>query len=131
MIKTLSDHDKRSILRIAASLEKGCEMRRALLSSVLLASYRKGDLVEYKGRPYRVLYSGRTRYGMKAKLQYLDGSKEFWVPLDRVSPSRRPSPSRNRGRGRMVTFQYWDGRRERMSEEDAEMLEDNGSGVVS
>lgn len=36
---------------------------------------------EYKGRTYKCLYSGKTKFGMKAKLAFMDGSKEFWVDL--------------------------------------------------
>lgn len=39
---------------------------------------------EYKGRTYKCLYSGKTKFGMKAKLAFMDGSKEFWVDLSTV-----------------------------------------------
>jgi hypothetical protein len=34
---------------------------------------------EYKGRKYRILYIGDTRYGYRAHLGFFDGSKDFWV----------------------------------------------------
>jgi hypothetical protein len=40
---------------------------------------------EYKGRKYRLAWLGETKYGRRAKLQFFDGSKEFWVPADAVS----------------------------------------------
>ena len=44
----------------------------------------KPQFARYKGRPYRVLFLGPTRYGERAHLQFLDGSKDFWVDADRV-----------------------------------------------
>jgi hypothetical protein len=34
---------------------------------------------EYKGRKYRILYLGPTKYGQRAHLGFFDGSKDFWV----------------------------------------------------
>lgn len=39
----------------------------------------------YKGRTYRVMFSGKTKFGTKAKLSFMDGSKEFWVDLSAVT----------------------------------------------
>jgi len=68
------------------------------------AAFRKGDTVSYKGKTYRLQYSGPTRYGDRAKLQFLDGSKEFWVDLSLVSPSsgggKTTYSPRSRGRCR-------------------------------
>jgi hypothetical protein len=33
---------------------------------------------EYKGRKYRLLWSGKTKYGFRAHLAFFDGSKDFW-----------------------------------------------------
>ena len=90
------------------------------------SEFSKGDIVLYKGRKYRVEYAGKTKYGMKAKLKFLNGSKSFWVPLDMVSHSS----SSSRGRGRMVNFKYWNGMQERMPEEHAQLEEDMGNGRV-
>jgi hypothetical protein len=40
--------------------------------------------VMYKGREYRLAWLGDTKYGRRAKLQFKDGSKEFWVAADAV-----------------------------------------------
>ena len=42
------------------------------------------QIVAYKGRSYRLLWTGKTQYGARAKLAFLDGSKEFWVEADKV-----------------------------------------------
>ena len=33
---------------------------------------------EYKGRKYRLLWSGKTKHGNRAHLAFMDGSKDFW-----------------------------------------------------
>lgn len=38
----------------------------------------------YKGRTYNLLYLGMTKFGRRAKLSFLDGSKEFWVDANLV-----------------------------------------------
>ena len=38
----------------------------------------------YKGRKYRVAGQGKTKYGQKTKLQFFNGSKEFWVDTSRL-----------------------------------------------
>lgn len=47
----------------------------------------------YKGRTYRCLFVGTTKYGRRARLQFFDGSKDFWVDAELVSVSE---PSRYR-----------------------------------
>lgn len=42
-------------------------------------------VVLYKGRQYRLTWEGKTKYGQRAKLEYLDGSKEFWVACEAIS----------------------------------------------
>lgn len=55
----------------------------------------------YKGKAYRLLYIGQTKFGRKAKLSFMDGSKEFWVDASQVTEggsirtASRPSSSRN------------------------------------
>lgn len=39
----------------------------------------------YKGRTYKLLFSGKTKFGNKAKLGFMDGSKEFWVDLGLIT----------------------------------------------
>lgn len=41
--------------------------------------------VMYKGRPYTLLWSGPTKHGERARLQFLDGTKDFWVDAHLVS----------------------------------------------
>jgi len=125
---------RRAAIRLAYSLPKGSEERSKLLATILEAksSYRKGDIVSYKGRSYKLLYSGATKFGEKAKLQFMDGTKEFWVLLNLISPANSGGGGGGGGggRSRWVTFRYWNGRTERMTEEDAEMAEDMGQGTV-
>lgn len=45
-------------------------------------SYQVGT---YKGRKYRVLWSGPTKYGQRAHLQFFDGSRDFWVDAAAVT----------------------------------------------
>jgi hypothetical protein len=46
----------------------------------------KGDLVLYKGVKYKVEFAGKTKFGFRAKLSYLNGTKEFWVNLSDLTP---------------------------------------------
>lgn len=39
----------------------------------------------YKGKTYRVEFIGATKFGHKAKLSFMDGSKAFWVDSALVS----------------------------------------------
>lgn len=39
----------------------------------------------YKGRTYRLEFLGKTKFGERAKLAFMDGSKEFWVDASLVS----------------------------------------------
>jgi len=39
----------------------------------------------YKGRTYKLLFLGDTKYGKRAHLQFTDGSKDFWVSADLVT----------------------------------------------
>jgi hypothetical protein len=38
----------------------------------------------YRGNEYRVLYIGLTKYGHRAYLEFLDGSKAFWCDAEQV-----------------------------------------------
>lgn len=46
---------------------------------------RQGQGAVYKGRKYKLLWSGETKYGRRAKLGFFDGSKEFWVAAEAIS----------------------------------------------
>lgn len=39
----------------------------------------------YKGKTYNLAYIGQTKYGRRAKLAFLNGSKEFWVDASLVT----------------------------------------------
>jgi uncharacterized protein (TIGR02996 family) len=61
------------------------------------------QLAEYKGRTYRLLWSGRTAHGERAKLEFLDGGKQFWVDAGSIrkvagpagrQPATTPTPAR-------------------------------------
>jgi hypothetical protein len=41
--------------------------------------------VTYKGKVYRLLWKGQTKFGERCKLAFLDGSKEFWADASLVS----------------------------------------------
>lgn len=43
---------------------------------------------QYKGRTYRLEYLGATKFGRRAKLKFMDGSKEFWVEAGLVTEGR-------------------------------------------
>ena len=40
----------------------------------------------YKGHNYRLLRMGETKFGRRAHLQFLDGSKDFWCDATLVTP---------------------------------------------
>lgn len=57
---------------------------------------------EYKGRRYHVAWVGETKFGRRAKLQFLDRSKEFWVAATdvRFAPTLdMTAPPRHNGTG--------------------------------
>lgn len=72
-------------------------MARRVASRMLSA---KGQ-GRYKGKVYNILYMGDTKYGPRARLQFLDGSKDFWVDASLVdvvrgTAPRAPVPPRSR-----------------------------------
>lgn len=42
-------------------------------------------MATYKGHRYLLLYAGKTRYGLRAKLQTPDGKYTFWVDVAALS----------------------------------------------
>jgi hypothetical protein len=62
-------------------------IRRIASRYIRAARFRRGDLATYKGKTYRIGFAGPTKFGDRAKLVFLDGSKEFWVDLSLVSPA--------------------------------------------
>jgi hypothetical protein len=49
-------------------------------------------IVEYKGHRYTLLWTGETKFGHKCKLQFMDGSKQFWVPSNQVHEPEQVAP---------------------------------------
>ena len=48
----------------------------------------------YKGKTYLLKFRGKTKFGPdKAKLAFLDGSKEFWVDGSLISETYAPAAS--------------------------------------
>lgn len=47
----------------------------------------------YKGRTYLLRFLGTTKFGLKAKLAFLDGSKEFWVDSNLIAETNAPPTS--------------------------------------
>jgi hypothetical protein len=45
---------------------------------------------EYKGRTYILAWQGETTYGERAKLMFLDRSKEFWVAANLITEKTKP-----------------------------------------
>jgi len=39
----------------------------------------------YKGKKYRLLWEGKTKYGRRCKLGFWDGSREFWADATAVT----------------------------------------------
>ena len=72
------------------------ELRQHLVPVLRFSARRGESLAKYKGKVYRVLYQGPTRYGDRANLQFLDGSKSFWVDARLVTP-HQGTPSSGSG----------------------------------
>lgn len=58
--------------------------------------------VTYKGKTYRLLFKGPTKFGQRAHLEFMDGSKQFCVDASAVSGSGGSSytPTARRGGAR-------------------------------
>ena len=52
---------------------------------------------EYKGHTYVLAWRGETAYGNRARLMFLDRSKEFWVDLNLIKEVSEP-PKRRYGK---------------------------------
>jgi len=53
----------------------------------------------YRGRTYRLLFVGETKYGRRAHLQFFDGSKDFWVDAVAVQENQTYDPQKFNGYG--------------------------------
>ena len=76
-------------------------------------------VVSYKGHNYKLLWRGSTQYGERAKLEFMDGSRQFWVAANLVGTAeveddrapktesqRRDAPTKRCFEcGRQVTYQ--------------------------
>lgn len=51
-----------------------------------------GTVVEYKGHKYKLQWAGTTKFGYRAILQYLDGSREFWADGSAVITDEMANP---------------------------------------
>lgn len=65
-----------------------------------MASTKSAGVAEYKGRKYRCLFLGATKYGQRAHLQFFDGSKDFWVDASAVRVLESSAPARSGGSSR-------------------------------
>lgn len=80
---------------------------------------KKMATTTYKGRTYNLLWSGKTKYGRRAKLGFTNGTKEFWVDESKIGGSNGGHQSRSRRRvgscqecgDRDVTLRSHDGMR--------------------
>ena len=50
---------------------------------------------QYKGKTYRLAWQGQTKFGERAKLMFLDGSKEFWVAAGTIKDAPAPTGIRH------------------------------------
>jgi hypothetical protein len=66
-----------------------------LAKATVDAAHVNDEAAEYKGRKYKLLWIGNTKYGRRARLGFFDGSKEFWVDASAI---RTLSPASSSGR---------------------------------
>ena len=59
-----------------------------------MSTQSQSQIATYKGRKYRLAWMGATKYGQRAKLQFFDGSREFWADAAAVSVSTSHHESR-------------------------------------
>ncbi len=51
----------------------------------------------YKGKRYKLLWSGQTKHGRRAKLGWFNGQNEFWVNEDALEVESDASQSQEGG----------------------------------
>lgn len=87
-----------------------------------------GDKVEgkatYKGKPYILVWEGRTSRGQAAKLAFSDGSKVFWANAGEYQITKRYEVREYRGRSEPMTFGRLKALREKYSRARAQGNED-------
>ena len=73
----------------------------------------KPEVVSYKGRPYRCTWRGKSKFDdtQRAKLEWMDGSKSFYVDASKLETYVQSEAARERAEkrqcwecGRMVTY---------------------------
>jgi hypothetical protein len=82
------DQLRQAIVRLATEVP----VLRKHLVPLLRQAADKGVAL-YKGRTYRVLFLGPTKFGERARLQFMDGSKDFWVDAALVQKTNPPPRS--------------------------------------
>lgn len=55
------------------------EAARIFLETRGTSPLLEAGVAVYKGRKYRLLWIGQTKFGYRAHLQFFDGTKDFWV----------------------------------------------------
>lgn len=56
---------------------------------------KTSQVATYKGRKYRLLFIGETKFGKRAHLQFFDGTKDFWVDASAVAVSESSPRARS------------------------------------
>ena len=62
---------------------------------------------EYKGRTYRLVWHGDTKFGSRAKLAFLNGQNEFWVGDEHIKLVDAPPPQRDNAPTRRKYGKNW------------------------
>lgn len=59
---------------------------------------QRPEMVSYKGRPYRCTWRGKGKFGdgERAKLEFMDGSKSFYVDAALLEPYVQSDAARER-----------------------------------
>lgn len=89
------------IARLAAEVP---ELRSHLIPILLREAAVAPEVVLYNGKKYHMIWSGKTKYGERARLEFLDGTKDFWVDLSKVTRDWQPLPA---GRDPRVPTNMW------------------------
>lgn len=59
---------------------------------------QRPEIVSYKGRPYRCTWRGKGKFGEgeRAKLEFMDGSKSFYVDAEKLETYVQSEEARER-----------------------------------
>jgi hypothetical protein len=58
---------------------------------VVFEGAEDAEVGTYKGKKYKILYRGQTKFGNRTHLAFFSGEKDFWVPSENVQVSAAPS----------------------------------------